>query len=136
MAELTEADFATAEAQGRDVLTSEPRALRASFDMATGRVTVDLVNGCTYIFPAHLVQDLAAARSDDLQKVEVDGAGFNLHWPALEVDLYVPGVVAGVFGTTDWTRRALARAGGSATSKAKAAAARLNGAKGGRPRKT
>lgn len=135
MAELAEADFAAAEARGRDVLTAEPRALRASYDAASGRVTVDLVNGCTYIFPAHLVEDLATAPPQDLAQVVVEGVGFNLYWPALEVDLYVPGLVAGVFGTVDWTKRALARAGGRATSEAKAAAARANGTKGGRPRK-
>ena len=67
--------------------------------------------------------------------MEVDGLGFNLHWPALDVDLYVPALVAGIFGTQAWMTRQLARAAGQATSPAKAAAARSNGAKGGRPRK-
>ena len=135
MAALTEADFARAEARGRDALTTEPRARDAAYDPATGRVSVNLLNGCTYIFPVGLVQDLANATPDELGVVQVDGQGFNLHWPVLNVDLYVPGLVAGVFGTVDWTKRALARAGGRATSEAKAAAARANGAKGGRPRK-
>ena len=53
----------------------------------------------------------ADAPPDELGDIHVDGEGFNLHWPALDVDLYVPGLVAGVFGTVDWTKRALARAG-------------------------
>ena len=40
----------------------------------------------------------------------------------------------GIFGTKAWMNE-LARRAGSVTSPAKAAAARANGAKGGRPRK-
>jgi len=43
--------------------------------------------------------------------------------------------VAGIFGTRAWMNRALARHAGRQTSTAKAAAARANGAKGGRPKK-
>ena len=67
--------------------------------------------------------------------MEVDEVGFNLHWPALDVDLYVPALVSGIFGTRAWMTSELARLAGKATSPAKAAAARSNGAKGGRPRK-
>jgi hypothetical protein len=70
-----------------------------------------------------------------LANIEVDGCGFNLHWPALDVDLHVLALVPGIFGIQAWMTRALARAAGQATSPAKAAAARANGAKGGHPRK-
>lgn len=135
MADLTDTEFAAAQARGKAMLETEPRATSARYDRKTGRVSVDLVNGCTYVFPTHLVQDLSDADPDDLAAVEIDGMGFNLHWPKLDADLYVPALVAGVFGTRDWMRKALARQGGRATSPAKSAAARANGAKGGRPRK-
>jgi hypothetical protein len=135
MADVIDAQLKAAEARGREMLSNEPRALGAHFDPATGRVVVDLVNGCTYAFPARLVQDFQGASDDALAGVVVDGLGFNLHWPALDADLYVPALVAGIFGTRAWMKRELARAAGQATSPAKAAAARANGAKGGRPRK-
>jgi len=135
MAHLTDVAFAAAEARGKSMLETEPRAISACYDRKTGRVTVELVNGCTYMFPTHLVQDLSEASPDDLETVEVDGVGFNLHWPKLDADVYVPALVAGVFGTRDWMNKALARQAGRATSAAKAAAARENGRKGGRPAK-
>ena len=135
MASVTDAQLKTAEARGGKALETEPRASATHYDRASGRVEVDLVNGCSYAFPAQLVQDLHGASHDDLAGVEVDGLGFNLHWPALDVDLYVPALVSGIFGTRAWMTRELARAAGRATSPAKAAAARSNGAKGGRPRK-
>ena len=130
-----EAQLKAAEARGRQMLETEPRALSAHYDEATGRVVLDLANGCTYAFPAQLVQDLQGASHEDLAGVVVDGVGFNLHWPALDADLYVPALVSGIFGTRAWMTRELARIAGSTPSLAKAAAARSNGAKGGRPRK-
>jgi hypothetical protein len=114
---------------------AEPRALAAHFDRTTGQVVIELVNGCTYAFPAQLAQDLHGAGHDALAHIEVDGAGFNLHWPKLDADLYVPALVSGIFGTREWMAREFARMAGQSKSPAKAAAARANGAKGGRPRK-
>jgi hypothetical protein len=135
MANLTDAQFEAAEARGRAALETEPRAISARYDRKTGRVTVDLANGCAYVFPADLVQDLNGASPDELASVDVDGMGFNLHWPQLDADVYVPALVAGVFGTKDWMSKAMARQAGRKKSPAKAAASRANGAKGGRPRK-
>ena len=136
MAGTTDMDFKAAEARGKAMLETEPRAQTARYDAATERIELELVNGCTYGFPARLIQDLQSANSDDLANVEVDGVGFNLHWPTLDVDLYVPALVSGIFGTREWMTRELARMAGRTTSPAKARAARANGAKGGRPRKT
>ena len=136
MADLTEEQLRRAEARGRRMLEAEPRATAARYDPAAGRVVIELANGCAYAFPAQGVQDLQGASDEDLAHVEVDGAGFNLHWPRLDVDLHVPALVAGVFGTRAWIARELARVAGRARSPAKAAAARSNGAKGGRPRKS
>jgi hypothetical protein len=117
------------------MLETEPRAAAAHYDPAAGRVVIDLANGCAYAFPAHRVQDLQGASEEDLADVEVDGAGFNLRWPSLDVDLYVPALVNGIFGNRAWMARELARLAGRTKSPKKAAAARSNGAKGGRPRK-
>lgn len=135
MAELTDAEFEAAETRGREKLRIEPRATAARYDRETGRVVVELANGCTHIFPTRLAQELAGAGDDELAGVVVDGAGFNLHWPALDADLYVPALVAGVFGTREWMAREWARTAGRVATPAKASAARANGAKGGRPRK-
>lgn len=130
-----ESQLDVAEARGRELMETAMRATEARYDRTTGRVTIDLTNGCAYAFPAQLVQDLNGATDDQLAGVEVDGLGFNLHWPALDADLYVPALVSGVFGTRTWMTRELARRAGQATSPAKAAASRANGTKGGRPRK-
>jgi hypothetical protein len=132
----TDRQLRSAEARGRKMLKTEPRATAARYDRTTGRVVVELVNGCAYAFPAQRVQDLHGASEADLSRVEVDGVGFNLHWPALDVDLYVPALVAGILGTRAWMAQEKARGLEQASALAKAPAARTNGARGGRPRKT
>ena len=136
MVNLTDAGFEAAKARGREMTKSEPRAAAAHYDRETGRVVVELANGCICIFPAQLAQELCGTDDGALSGVVVDGVGFNLHWPAIDADLYVPALVAGVFGTRDWMTKEWARTAGRTTTPAKAAASRANGAKGGRPRKT
>jgi hypothetical protein len=50
------------------------------------------------------------------------------------VDHYIPAVLGGVVGTRRWMSE-IGRRGGMVRSAAKARAARMNGRKGGRPRK-
>ena len=71
-------------------------------------MVLDLINGCTYQFPVNLVEDLQDATPRDLSVVEVDGHGFNLNWPRLGIDLDVPALLAGVFGTRNWMANAAA----------------------------
>ena len=135
MVDLSDAEFRTATNRGRHMMEREPRAVSASYDRETGRITVELANDCTFIFPAHLAEELHGADDEALSDVTVDGAGFNLHWPAIDADLNVPALVAGVFGTRVWMAKEWARMAGRSKTSVKAAASRMNGAKGGRPRK-
>ena len=132
MAELTDAQIDAAAERGRIARLTDPRAANARYDRDAGRVIVELINGCVFAFPPRLAQGLEVATDDQLAAVEILGTGYGLHWEALDVDLSVPGLLAGLFGT----RAFMARNAGRATSPAKAAAARSNGAKGGRPRKS
>jgi hypothetical protein len=114
------------------VRATEPRAAAVRYDRPSRRVIVDLVNGCTVAFPPHLAQGLEKATEDQLAQAGLLRTGHGLHWEELDADLSVPGLLAGILGT----RSHMARQGGQVRSPAKAAAARANGAKGGRPRKT
>ena len=131
MAELTDTEIDAALERGRIARETEPRAAAARYDRRADRVVVDLTNGCTFTFPPHIAQGLETATPVELEQVELLGQGYGLHWEALDVDLSLPGLMSGIFGT----RAYMARQAGRATSPAKAAAARANGARGGRPRK-
>lgn len=130
-AHWSDAQIEAAEARGREMFKHEPRAEAARYDAKSGRVIIDLTNGATFAFPTRLAEGLADASPEDLADIEVSPYGFGLHWPKLDVDYTVPGLVSGIFGTARW----MAARAGRTTSEAKAAAARRNGTKGGRPRK-
>lgn len=127
--------IAAAESRGRERLRDEPRAVSARYEAATGLVHVALANGCHLAFPARHAQGLEHAADTDLAAVEILGRGIGLHWERLDIDLSVPGLLAGLFGTKAWLDRQRAAQAGAARSDAKAGASRRNGAKGGRPRK-
>ena len=131
---IDDTEIDAARRRGEILAKAEPRAAAVRYDPASGRVTVDLTNGCTFAFPARALQGLGDASDDDLAAVEVLGAGHGLHWEALDADFTVPGLLAGLFGTRAWMAREQARHAGAARSAAKARAARENGKKGGRPR--
>jgi hypothetical protein len=110
------------------------RAVSASYDRRTGRVMVELTSGFVFGFPTRAIPELVKASPDALAAVAVTPGGSGLHWEALDVDLSVPGLLLSSVGHSEKVRE-FARLAGRATSSAKAAAARANGAKGGRPRK-
>jgi len=132
MAELTDARIDAAIERGRTARLTEPRVRAARYDGRLGRIVVELTNGCTFAFPPRLAQGLEEATDEQLAEIKILGAGYGLHWEALDADLSIPGLLAGLFGTKAY----MARQAGQATSPAKAAAARANGAKGGRPRRS
>jgi hypothetical protein len=95
---------------------------------------IGLTDGNRLVLQRERLQELQNATKSQLANVEVLALGTDLHWKDLDVDLYVPALIAGVYGTTRWMSE-IGRAGGSAKSKAKSLAAKANGRKGGRPRK-
>ncbi|MBK1622989.1 DUF2442 domain-containing protein [Afifella marina] len=115
---------AKAEAAGRPT----PKSVR--YDRPSGRILVEFENGSAFMVPARSLQGLEEASDDDLAEVELLGTT-GLHWEKLDVDFTIPGLMAGIFGTA----RYMQQKGGRSRSPAKAAAARENGKKGGRPRK-
>lgn len=132
MAEPTDVQIDAVLERGQVARLHEPRGVAARYDRQVGRVIVEFTNGCTFAFPPRLAQGLEDASEDQLAQVEILETGYGLHWEALDADLSIPGLLAGLFGT----RAYMAKHAGQATSPAKAAAARVNGAKGGRPRKS
>jgi len=132
---ITDNHRLVAEKRMRDEAKGQPKAVRARYDRRVSRVVIGLDNGLELAFPPRLAQGLEHATPAELANIEISPLGTGLHWPDLDADLYVPGLLAGVFGSKRWMAAQLGAAGGRARSAAKTAAVRENGRKGGRPRK-
>ena len=132
---MTEHDVAVAEDRMRERLKTTPHALKARYDRRVARIVVTLNSGLELAIPPHIVEGLANAKPADLMAIEISPTGLGLHFPALDADIYLPGLLEGVFGSAQWMAAGLGKLGGASKSAAKAQAARENGKRGGRPRK-
>lgn len=81
---------------------SEPRAESAYYEPNSNRIVIKLRNKASFLFPPELVQGLEGASLDDLIQVEVTPSGQELHWEKLDVDLSIPSLMLGIFGTEAW----------------------------------
>ncbi len=113
-----------------------PHATRAHFDAARDRIVVELSTGIEISFSPGQAQGLENAPSDGLSEIEITPSGLGLHFPKLDADVYVPALLEGVFGSAKWMAGQMGRIGGASRSTSKTLAARENGKRGGRPRKT
>ena len=111
---------------------SEPRALTVEHIPALSLLIVGLSNQRRLVLPLEEVQGLSSATHQQIQNYELLGHGTGISFPDLDVDLYVPALIEGVYGNRRWMAQ-LGRKGGSAKTEAKRKAAKSNGAKGGRP---
>jgi hypothetical protein len=117
-------------------LEGEPRVVAVEYRPGAGLdlLILKLSDGRREIIPREDLQGLENATREQVAQVEILGKGTGLHWPELNVDHYVPGLLKHIYGTKRWMAE-IGRSGGSARSAAKRKASRANGLKGGRPRR-
>ena len=130
---LTEAEILSQIPAARARVTAEReaglRATTARYDRKTGRFVLELTNGYVLGIPVRTLPALRHATHSQLAAVERSTTGSASRIPSLDADYSVPGLVLAL------TAREVGRRGGQVRSKAKSLAAKVNGAKGGRPRK-
>ena len=125
--------LAVATAAGRARRARQELAAGVSYDARTARLRIELVSGVGVSIPVARIGGLAGAPASLIRSVRLQGGGYGLYWPSLDLDLAVPELVAGCFGSRTWMS-ALARQGGKVSSPAQRRAGRGNGKVGGRPR--
>ena len=132
---ITDEYIRRAEQTMKAEMAAGPRAVGARYDRRRSRVVVTLDSGLELTFPPRLAEGLDKAAPVYLATIEISPTGLGLHWPKIDADLYLPALLDGVLGSPRWMAGLMGRKGGRARTAAKAAAARANGHRGGRPRK-
>jgi len=126
-------EIAEATKRGKERMKTEPRARRATYDAASRRLVIELLNGCVFIVPVDLMQGLRGASDEDLADFQLMPRGMDLHWDKLDAQFTVAGLLAGRFGTKRWMAE-LERARTRSSAEAKRASTRATAAKRGQPR--
>ena len=126
-----EIDRAIDDAKG---LKSELRVTEVEYRPGAGLdlFILKLSDGHRQLIPREDLQRLQGATKEQIATVEILGNGTRLHWPKLNLDHYVPGLLRHIYGTKRWMAE-IGRSGGSVKSVAKRKASQANGLKGGRP---
>jgi hypothetical protein len=119
--------------RGAEKAKTEIQAKAASYDRGNHQLVLELKNGVELSIPCNLILELEDADPDLISEVELFPRGAALHWEKLNQDFSVAGLLADIFGKEVLAE--LGRKGGRVSSDAKVEASRINGQKGGRPRK-
>lgn len=133
---ITEADrreFARARAAWAEAEAAPSALIRARYDARRDAVDLSFRCGATIIIPRKLIPWLDGASKADLRAIKVFTYE-GIECAPIDMHIFVPGLIEEVFGTR-FLAAAMGTRGGQRRSKSKAAAARANGALGGRPRK-
>lgn len=123
-----------ARSRARRAARQEPRGRHVEYDAEKQAVVIELTNGVKLDVPVRLIDEVRDAAPHQLGQVGLMPRGDAIAWEELDVHISLSGLLQDAFGLRAVAQE-LGRAGGRKTSSAKAAAAKINGAKGGRPRK-
>jgi hypothetical protein len=92
-------------------------AVSARYDRKTGRIEIHLSSKLIVSFAPEHAQGLESARPSQLNEIEISSSSFGLHFPEVDADLYVPGLLEGFPGSKSWMASRLGQIGGKATAK-------------------
>ena len=101
VASISNAEMARAEAALEEE-RAVGHAVAARYDALSERLVVSIHNGVELAIPVRLIEGLANADPADIAKIEISPAGLGLHWPHLDADIFVPGLLSGVYGSPRW----------------------------------
>ena len=127
-------EYRAATERAKMLQATRPMAVDAAYDSASGKVRIHFNDGREFGFFAHSAQGLENASTSELSEIEISPSGFEIYFPRVDVDLDIPELMLGHFGSKRWMATALGAAGGRSTSLAKKRAAQANGVLGGRPK--
>lgn len=111
----------------------EPMLERVGYAPKRDVIMLHLSSGARVELPRLAVKELRNLNERQLNGLRPDNAGVTLSQHALDIDIYLPGLLSEMLGVQPGA--VLGRKGGISRSPAKRRASRQNGRRGGRPKK-
>ena len=108
--DISDSDYEAATRRGEEMQKTFPAAVAVRFDATLGRIVISLSSGVDISFAPSDAQGLENAGSEDLSEAEISPSGFGVHFPRIDADIYIPGLLLGRMGSEAWmAARALRR---------------------------
>ena len=99
---ISEEDIEAANRRAVQTKAKHAVATKVRYDARRKRIVLHLESGVELAFAPHLAQGLEGASAADLAGAQISPSGLGLHFPALDADLYLPGLLDGLFGSRRW----------------------------------
>lgn len=99
-----ENQFSEASQRGQAQSSNSLNAVAIEYDQPSNCLRIELRNGVILLVPCDKLQGLADARSEDIKVMKLVSHGSAIHWSKLDVQLTVPFLLAGIFGTKEWMK--------------------------------
>src|SRR5260370_25175313 len=112
-------DFKQANQGAKDREARLPRVVSAHYDPKTRRIVIHLSSKLMVSFSPADAEGLEDAQPSQLKEIEISPSGFGLHFPAVDADVYLPGLLEGFLGSKAWMASRLGQIGGRPRSEAK-----------------
>ena len=98
----TREEIEAANRRAKARLAGTPTATAAWYGDRYGRVLVELSNGMTIGFRPRDAQGFEHAKPAQLRRVEISPSGLGLHFPVIDADIWLPGLLEGFLGSRRW----------------------------------
>lgn len=87
---ISKSEFEAANRRGEALRAANPVAAAVCFDAPSGRIVISLSSGVEIRFAPQSVRELDGASPDDFDGGAISPSGLGVHFPKLDVDLYIP----------------------------------------------
>src|ERR1700692_115177 len=91
--QVSSARIDSAVARAREFEANNPRVIRIQYEAKEDLVSLYFADGSKVSIPRKQLQGLERANPSQLSKIEIVGNWTGLHWPLLDIDHYVPGLL-------------------------------------------
>jgi hypothetical protein len=122
-------------ARGRAARARESHATQLRYAAKARALEISFADGSAVLLPTKNYPELAALSANDMNALTLGYAGRAVCLESSDLQVSIAGLLAASQPLMSWAKTMVAAHNGSQLSTAKSAAARLNGKKGGRPRR-
>jgi hypothetical protein len=91
--DITDIEFEAANRRGAAKKAAFPTAVAVRYDRRISRVVISLESGLEIAFAPRDAQGLENAHPADLVDAVISPSGLGVHFPKIDADIYIPGLL-------------------------------------------